>query len=219
MSDETSTARRFLIDSLPALEHIYEGLRAYQDALKEAEASAEQLQASEKFLSDLFMGGDQFSSNANHHFSVLQKRLQELKEKKGETELSLDERIQRTLQRLESNIETMASLAGAVLQISKQTLALEHQTKPSNLASRRIGSLGIDEIIWEGRNHAVHWEDNKPRAPVKQMLKTLENEQRPGIKLGTNNSLKIIDVLGWETAMDVLKDLEQLIDFGGQFGD
>ena len=79
---------------------------------------------------------------------------------------------------------------------------------------RQIGSLGIEQVIWEGRNHAVHWEDNQPHPPVKKMLETLGRENGLEIAIGRNNSPTIIYALGWKTAIDVINDLAKLIGLG-----
>lgn len=50
-------------------------------------------------------------------------------------------RLYHPLERLESTVESMASLAGAVLQISKQALALKYKAKPSFMDSRPPGTL------------------------------------------------------------------------------
>ena len=105
-------------------------------------------------------------------------------------------------------------MAGAVLQISKQALALKYKAKPSLMDRRQIGSLGIEQIIWEGRNHAVHWEDDQPHPPAKKMLETLGCENGLEIANGKNNSLTIIYALGCKTAEDVISDLAKLIGLG-----
>ena len=123
-------------------------------------------------------------------------------------------RLYHALERLESTVESMASLAGAVLQIPKQALALKYKAKLPFMDSRLVGSLGIEQVIWEGRNHAVHWEDNQPHTPIKKMLETLGRENGLEIAIGKNNSPTIIYALGWKTADDVINYLAKLIGFG-----
>ena len=102
-------------------------------------------------------------------------------------------------------------MAGAVLQIPKQALALKYKAKLPLMDSRQIGSLDIEQVILEGRNHAVHWEDNQPHPPVKKMLETLGRENGLEIAIGKNNSPTIIYAFGWKTAIDVINDLDKLI--------
>ena len=52
-----------------------------------------------------------------------------------------DVRLYHALERLESTVESMACLAGAVLQISKKALAMKYKAKPSFMDSRPPGIL------------------------------------------------------------------------------
>ena len=74
--------------------------------------------------------------------------------------------------------------------------------------------MGIEQVIWEGRNPAVHWGDDQSHPSVKKMLETLGRENGLEIAVGKNNSLTIIYALGWKTADDVINDLAKLIGFG-----
>ena len=56
-------------------------------------------------------------------------------------------RLYHALERLESTVESMASLAGAVLQIPKQALALKYKAKPSFIDSRPHGTLKRSESL------------------------------------------------------------------------
>lgn len=105
-------------------------------------------------------------------------------------------------------------MAGAVLQISKQALALKYKAKLPLMDSRQIGSLDIEQVIWEGRNHAVHRENNQQYPPVKKMLETLGRENGLEIAIGESNSPTIIYALGRKTANDVINDLDKLIGLG-----
>jgi hypothetical protein len=74
-----------------------------------------------------------------------------------------------------------------------------------------IGSQRITEVIWEGRNHALHYETGSPYLRVKQMLKTLGDDFNITFDSDQNNSLAILDLLGWKDATAVLSDLHALI--------
>ena len=62
-----------------------------------------------------------------------------------------DVRLYHALERLESTVESMASLAGAVLQIPKQALALKYKAKPSFMDSRPHGTLKRVESLQASR--------------------------------------------------------------------
>jgi hypothetical protein len=75
-----------------------------------------------------------------------------------------------------------------------------------------VGSQGIIEIIWEGRNHALHWDEVPPKGkPVKHMLEALSSDLQITIAPGKNNSLSILGALGWKSTDEVLSDLKALV--------
>jgi len=139
-------------------------------------------------LSGLFSYRDQWSPNANHYYAqYLNKKQQEAK------------------------VESMSCLAGALLQIAKQALSLRHSDKPEISGARNIGSQSITDVIWYGRNHAMHWDEGGPRTKVKDMLNALSIDIGISIDLGKNNSLVILDALCWKSSDDMIADLKELI--------
>jgi hypothetical protein len=52
-----------------------------------------------------------------------------------------------------------AVMAGAVLQIAKQGLSLVLSKKPEPSQGRQIRSVHSSDIIWAGRNQAIHFEE------------------------------------------------------------
>ncbi|HBL12451.1 MAG TPA: hypothetical protein DD379_13795 [Cyanobacteria bacterium UBA11162] len=74
-----------------------------------------------------------------------------------------------------------------------------------------IGSQSIIEVIWEGRNHALHWEDSNPRQPVRDMLQKLQQDLGIKLIMGRNNALAIIAVLDWKNTDHVVQDLQSLV--------
>jgi hypothetical protein len=77
--------------------------------------------------------------------------------------------------------------------------------------TKQFGSQYITEVIWEGRNHALHWEEGESKQPVKTMLQHLKADLGVNIRDNQNNSLEIIDVLGWGNADAVVSDLKKLV--------
>lgn len=105
----------------------------------------------------------------------------------------------------------MSSLAGSVLQIAKQVISLRHSGKPAIAAARNIGSQSIVEVIWEGRNHATHWDDETPKEKVQNMLNTLSTDLGITIEIGKNNCLSILGTLDWKSSDNVVSDLKLLV--------
>lgn len=122
-----------------------------------------------------------------------------------------DERLNNALKSIGASVESMSNLAGAVLQIAKQTLSLRYDGKPVIASSKMIGSQSISEVIWEGRNHSMHRDEGEPRGNVQNMLNALSNDLHINIEAGKNNSLSILGAFGWKSELDVIADLEAML--------
>ncbi len=201
----------FLENSRPAITHLFGALSDYYEVLKKAQMTVEEIEKSKQRLSDLFMYRDQWSPNANHHYAQYITRMQDLKNQKKEMQVDDVDKLEKALASMGVTIESMSCLAGAVLQIAKQTLSLRHSGKPDITGAKQIGLQSVIEVIWEGRNHAMHWDEGAPRDNVRIMLNGLETDLDIIIELGQNNCLSILGALGWKTTDDVESDLRSLV--------
>jgi len=108
---------------------------------------------------------------------------------------------------------SVSAIAGALLQLGKQGISVVH-TKSRNDAppGRPVGAQPLREVIWEGRNHSMHWEEGNPHPPVVTCFDQLVQDLDP--KLGNyrieNVAMEVIEALGWYTYDDVRADLLQL---------
>ncbi|MDX8406939.1 MAG: hypothetical protein R8L58_00990 [Mariprofundaceae bacterium] len=204
-------AEEFIENSLPAIEHLFGALSAYNKVLEKAQATVEEIDRSKQFLSDLFMYRDQWSPNANHHYAQYMMRIEELEQQKIEAQENDSEKLEKALFNIGSTVESMSGLAGAVLQIGKQSLSLRHSGKPCLPSARTIGTQNIVEVVWEGRNHAMHWDEGAPSNRVENMLNALESDLKITIERGKNNCLSILGALEWKTPEDVISDLKALV--------
>ena len=203
-------AKEFIENSRPAIEHLFGALSDYYDVLEEAQITVEEIEKSKLMLSDLFMYRDQWSPNANHHYAQYIARMQELESQKKEPQANDAEKLEKALGSIGATIESMSGLAGAVLQIAKQSLSLRHSGKPNITGARQIGSQSVVEVIWEGRNHAMHWDEGAPRESVRKMLNALATDLNITIESGKNNCLSILGALDWRRPENVESDLQAL---------
>lgn len=204
-------AEEFIESSRPAIEHLFEAISAYNRVLDKAQATVEEIERSKQLLSDLFMYRDQWSPNANHHYAQYTKRMKVLDNQKKEVQEDDSEKLEKALISIGSTVESMSILAGAVLQIGKQSLSLRHSGKPNLPETKTIGTQNIIEVVWEGRNHSMHWEEGAPREKVRNMLNNLAIDLSITVEVGRNNSLSILGALGWKTSEDVISDLKVLV--------
>ncbi|WP_155986312.1 hypothetical protein [Thioalkalivibrio sp. ALE9] len=204
-------AEEFIETSRPAIEHLFGALDEYNKVLESAQITVEEIESSKRLLSELFMYRDQWSPNANHHYAQYMMRMEELEKQKAAAEEEDAEKLEKALFNIGSTVESMSGLAGAVLQIGKQALSIGHEGKPNLPAARTIGTQNIIEVVWEGRNHAMHWDEGAPRTRVRNMLNALAIDLNITIEVGKNNCLSILGALEWKKPEDVLSDLKALV--------
>jgi hypothetical protein len=137
--------------------------------------------------------------------------MEELGKQKAEAQEDDSVRLEKAIFSIGTTDESMSSLAGAVLQIGKQALSIRHAGKPNLPTAKTIGTQNIIEVIWEGRNHAMHWDEGSPRQRVRDMLNTLANDLGITIEEGKNNCLSILGVLGWKKTDDDISDHKSLV--------
>ena len=208
---DTSQTQQFIENSRHALDHLFKAIDEYNKVLVSSQQEVEEIEHSKKILTDLFNYRDQWSVNANHHYIQYMERMKQLEGKQEEAKKDITERLNNALASIGASVESMSSLAGSILQIAKQVLSLRHSGKPKLTSAKNVGSQSIVEVIWEGRNHAMHWDEGAPRAPVRIMLDNLAKDLGITIEIGNNNCLSILGALEWSSTDAVIKDLSELI--------
>lgn len=209
MSQTNDESREYLTESRNALQVIYEGLAVHLANLEKVVPPIEEMSSAEKVRHEYFVEHQQFHLHANHNYLEL---LESLREARSDNEDFQKRERRRVLARLESETDSQDVLAGAVLQIAKQTISYRFGSKPTLADARTIGDQSIVEVIWQGRNHALHWEEKSPHPPVREMLEGLNRDFEISLDLAENNSVAIVYLLDWKTVEDVIRDLQDLIE-------
>ena len=64
---------------------------------------------------------------------------------------------------------------------------------------RRFGSQFLKDIIWQGRNQTMHWEEGHLSSQVRQCFEKLANEINTSFAdyQNRNVAVDLIDLLGW----------------------
>jgi hypothetical protein len=111
---------------------------------------------------------------------------------------------------------SVQAVCGSILQIAKQGISTVYgRQRTSAPTGRSIGSLELRDIIWQGRNQAIHYEDNQFQPPVVDCFATLEKEQGEQFSLtnhaGQNLAKQIIHLLGWTTYDRYEADMNSLL--------
>ena len=107
------------------------------------------------------------------------------------------------------------AICGAILQIAKQGISVVHGGLSDAPTGRMIGSAGVRDIIWQGRNQSLHYEEGKPKKGVLDLFATLEKEQGPQFSLthhaSQNRAAQVVQLLGWTTYAAYLSDMSMVL--------
>lgn len=107
------------------------------------------------------------------------------------------------------------ALAGAVLQIAKQGISVVHGGPATAPTGRTVGTLFIRDIIWQGRNQSMHYEEGNFKKALIDMFARLETEQGHQFDLAAhpkqNMAKQVLDLLGWSSYSNYKQDMQALV--------
>lgn len=108
---------------------------------------------------------------------------------------------------------TYNALAGALLQIAKQGVSIRYGSLVLCPKGRAIGTNEcLKNVIWQGRNQSMHYEEGTYHAPVQTCYSNLESDFGVQFTLGTSNlALITIDLLGWSEYTQYENDMKSLL--------
>lgn len=129
------------------------------------------------------------------------------------------ERLKVEVAALQASVEThehaVQAIAGSILQIAKQGISLVHKKRKTAPPGRVLGSLVLRDIIWQGRNQSMHYEEGKPKEDVADLFAALEREHGAEFSLvthvGKNRAKQVLDLLGWKNYASYLQDMQELL--------
>ncbi|MFD3274459.1 hypothetical protein ACE3MS_30660 [Paenibacillus dendritiformis] len=119
----------------------------------------------------------------------------------------------------------LQSVAQALLQIAKQGISSEHGKNKNNCSTNLLDAgkmiinkfnVPILDIIWEGRNQSIHYEESNPFPPVRQCFNSLlQNSDDKcqallGFDQGQNKAYEIVKILDWTDISNFESDLSSL---------
>jgi len=116
------------------------------------------------------------------------------------------------IQLLLSIIEfSQATIAGALLQIAKQGISLVHNGLTICPDGRLIGSEPLKNIIWQGRNQSMHFEEGNYNISVQDCFHNLETICDAKFQLSNKNlAFEMVTLLGWKSYEDYKNDMKLL---------
>ena len=121
------------------------------------------------------------------------------------------EPLMKQLAALESSIKTkqesISSLSGSLLQIAKQGISKTHGNPKNWPEGRNIRNETLSNIIRQGRNQALHFEEHKD---LKDEIITCFLKIEIPLEKYKNSAKEVIDLLGWNLYEDYEKDMKSL---------
>lgn len=114
--------------------------------------------------------------------------------------------------RLAAREFSRASMAGSLLQYAKQGISIAHRELAACPDGRPIGRQPLKQVVWQGRNQALHWEDGNPHPPVRHCFDMLaaDFDQAFTGYTARNLAFELVRLLGWESDEAFAKDLQSL---------
>ena len=114
--------------------------------------------------------------------------------------------------RIDARAFSVGSLCGSLLQIAKQGISVAHGDLDSCPNGRDVHGHHLKQVIWQGRNQSIHWEEGNPHPPVGQLFDSLATNVDPkfGNYTTQNCAFDIVDLLNWRTLDKFKTDMNLL---------
>jgi hypothetical protein len=99
----------------------------------------------------------------------------------------------------ETRSASRAALAGTALQIAKQGISAVHSKLDTSPDGRTEGGVVLKNLIWQGRNQAMLWEEGNPHKAVEICFESLKVRDSVFAEYTTRNlAFELLELLGWK---------------------
>jgi hypothetical protein len=115
--------------------------------------------------------------------------------------------------RISARSFSIAALSGNLLQYGKQGLSLQYgKDRDGCPIGREIAGVPLHEVIWQGRNQALHWEDGAFHAKTTALFEHLAAKVSPTFAEYKTRSVAydVVTLLGWRKTEDFMCDMRLL---------
>ncbi|QIR38508.1 hypothetical protein HCG51_18560 [Tolypothrix sp. PCC 7910] len=207
---------QYLIDTEYATINIIDLIMHDKRELEQANKKYHQVQKDLKFYQQQL-----YAADMSDDLSPMQLQYEYLQYNKRTENLSKQEeflisQIEELKNLIDAKSVAVSSLCGALLQIAKQGISIVHKNLISCPDGKNIGSEVLKNVIWQGRNQSMHYEDGKFQPPVTNCFQKLEasfgNEFSLSLHSGENFAQKIvIKLFGWNDYQVYKQDMISLL--------
>jgi len=122
--------------------------------------------------------------------------------------------LEKAAERVAAHEFSVSALCGNLLQYGKQGLSLQFgKHKHGCPDGRLVGGVPLREVIWQGRNQALHWENGTFNSAVTECYEQLAASLDPAFTQYKQRSMayEVISHLGWMSAEDFMRDMRLFI--------
>jgi hypothetical protein len=127
----------------------------------------------------------------------------------------LQEQIRLLQMSINSKSYSISTLCGTVLQIAKQGISIVHNDLNNCPDGKNIGLENLKNVIWQGRNQSMHYEEGKFSQAVRDCFFNLEisfgNRFSLNLNGGQNLAHDVIEILDWKDYSIYQSDLKTLL--------
>ncbi|MGE7839581.1 hypothetical protein ACQKNX_02200 [Lysinibacillus sp. NPDC093712] len=196
----------YLVQTKYAASSLIDLIRTEEIALQDLFSTLNSLKGHHQFLyADFrrkdFDPDDHFNEHQVMHAFALQAKVRDQIDR-------VETKINNLKISISSKEESIKALSGALLQIAKQGISIVHGNLDNCSSGRIISNEPVKNIIWQGRNQSLHYEEGIYRAPIVNCFNNL------GIQLHAINLAKeVIDLLNWTTYDNYQNDLITLLGY------
>jgi hypothetical protein len=123
-----------------------------------------------------------------------------------------DKDREKLVEKIAAHAFSVGSIAGSLLQCAKQGISLCHGGLGRCPNGRAFGSQFLKDVIWQGRNQAMHWEEGNLSPRVRECFDKLAREVKPSFAdyRERNMAVDVIDSLGWVDLTKFRADMHSL---------
>ncbi|MBD2487607.1 hypothetical protein [Aulosira sp. FACHB-615] len=207
---------QYLIDTKYATSNIIDLIIHDEKELEKAEERKRRIDEELKLSYERFYAGDMSDDLSPTQVQYEYVQLMKHAERLNEQEKQLIAEMERLKNEIDAKSFAVSSLCGALLQISKQGISIVHRGLGSCPNGRAIGNEVLKNIIWQGRNQSMHYEENNPKQAAITCFQNLEasfgNEYSLTLHPSENFAQKIVmQVLGWNNYQVYEQDMISLL--------
>jgi hypothetical protein len=103
------------------------------------------------------------------------------------------------------------ALAGSLLQYGKQGISLVHHQRTACPVGRTLLGVSLRDLIWYGRNQALHWEEGNFRPELRAFFETLNAaDTRFGAYSAGSMAFDVVELLSWKDLASFQQDMTSL---------